>query len=173
MIEPGAEKSPDLSKCRLPSALKFDSRSEAALCVLFERYIPGWAPIMGVTFQIPIIDKRIDFLINNTLVEFHPIMINRELKSSNANSLFRQMYKRCDKFERGQLVDLLVDELSAQYSLRRWQLIQHSEHRGKQFVVCRNEVEIYKQVICRFSNKAPGLTQFKTEFNAEVSKARI
>jgi len=161
-----------LSSASLPALpLRYDSRSEFALCTIFERYIPGWKPVMSETFQIPILDKRIDFQIQNTLLEFHPIMINRELKSSDANALFRQIYKRAPRFEREQLVDLLTAELGAQYSARRWQLIQSSEHRGKQFVVCRNELEVYKNIIKRFVPNPPRLEQFKTEFYAATAEA--
>lgn len=157
--------------CLPPVPLRFDSRSEYSLAQIFERYIPGWRAVMGETFQIPIRDKRIDFLINDTLIEFHPIQINRELKSSNANALFRQMYKRSNRFEREQLVDLLVEELGAQYSLRRWQLVQHSEHRGKQFIVCKNEYEVYKNVIKRFAPKPPTQEQFRKEFIVGLAEA--
>ena len=159
-----------LNKASLPPIpLRFDSRSERALCAIFEHYIPNWKPVMGETFQVPIGgNKRIDFLINDTLVEFHPIMINRELKSSEAQILFRQMYKRSNRWERGQLVDLLVSELGAQYSHRRWQLVSMSPHAGKQFLVCKNEREVYHQVILRFSPKPPSVETFKAEFYAAL-----
>ena len=161
-----------LNSVSLPaSPLRYDSRSEFALCTIFERYIPGWKPVMNETFQISIFDKRIDFQIQSTLLEFHPIMINRELKSSDANTLFRQIYKRASRFEREQLVDLLTAELGAQYSARRWQLIQSSEHRGKQFVVCKNEFEVYKNIIKRFAPNPPKLEQFKNEFYAAIARA--
>lgn len=171
MIESREQRPCDLSKATLPHVLKFDSRSEYALCILFERYIPGWIAVTGETFQIPIVDKRIDFLINNTLLEFHPIMINRELKSSDSLNLFRQMYARANKFEKAQLIKLLSSELTAQYSLRRWQLIQHSEHRGKQFIMCGNEREVYQSVMCRFVERPPSWKQFKQEFSIEISRA--
>jgi hypothetical protein len=81
------------------------------------------------------------------------------------------MYKRSSRFEREQLVDLLVEELAAQYSLRRWQLVQHSEHRGKQFVVCKNEFEVYKNVIKRFAPKPPTQEQFRKEFIIGLAEA--
>ena len=174
MLKREINDSPDLSKCSLPpSPIKYDSRSEYALCELFKRYIPGWTPIMGVTFQIPIIDKRIDFLIDNSLIEFHPIIITRELKSSNANSIFRQMFGRADKWERGQLVEMLVEELSAQYSHRRWQLIQHSEHRGKSLIVCGNVRQVYKRVIERFAKHPPRFKVFEKDFLNLVAGDKI
>ena len=126
---------------------------------------------MGETVQIPIKDKRIDFLINDTLLEFHPITLNREMKCSESNALFRQMYKRSSRFEREQLVDILVGELAAQYSLRRWQLIQDSHHKGKQFVVCKNEYEVYKKIIKRFSPNPPSQEQFRKEFILGLAQA--
>lgn len=154
-----------------PAPPRYDSRSEYSLAQIFERHIPHWHPVMGETVQIPILDKRIDFLIQNTLVEFHPILINRELKDNDANFLFRQLYKRSNRFEREQLTEMMYKELSAQYSLRRWQLIQHSEHRGKQFVVCRNEQEVYKSIIKRFSPKPPSFEDYRKEFVLGLAQA--
>ena len=155
-----------LDKANLPPVpLRFDSRSEKSLCFLFERYIPGWKPVMGETFQVPIgANKRIDFLIGSTLIEFHPIMINRELKSSEAQTLFRQMFKRSNRWERGKLVDMLVSELGAQYSHRRWQLVSMSPHADKRFIVCKNEKEVYDKVILQFCPKPPTVATFKAEF---------
>jgi hypothetical protein len=128
---------------------------------------------MGTTFQIPISDKRIDFLIGDTFVEFHPVIITRELKSSNANAIFRQMFASGTKWERGQLVEMLVEELTAQYSLRRWQLIQHSEHRGKKLMVCGTERQVYKKVIEQFSKNPPGLKVFCREFSELVEACKL
>jgi hypothetical protein len=174
MMEPGAERLPELSKCSLPPVpLRHDSRSEFALCELFKRYIPGWVPVMGNTFQVPIRDKRIDFLIGKTFVEFHPILVIRELKDSDATALFRQMYKRGNHFEKQQLAELLTLELRAQYSARRWQLIQHSEHRGKELIVCGNEVDIYKNIVNRFSKEPPGLKVFCREFSELIEACKL
>lgn len=173
MIERGDRQSPDLSQNILPPVVKCDSLSEYALCVLFERYIPGWRAVMGSTFQIPILDKRIDFLIENTFLEFHPILVIRELKSDEATALFRQMYRRGNQFEKQQLAELLTIELRAQYSARRWQLIQHSEHRGKELIVCGNELDVYKNIVKRFAPKPPPLKQFMAEFGAEINRGSV
>lgn len=174
MIERDAERLPELSKCSLPPVpLKHDSRSEFALCELFKRYIPGWMPVMGETFQIPIRDKKIDFLIQNTFVEFHPILVIRELKSDEATALFRQMYRRGNGFEKQQLAELLTIELRAQYSARRWQLIQHSEHRGKELIVCGNELEVYKNIVKRFAKEPPGLKVFCKEFSELIEGRKL
>jgi hypothetical protein len=173
MIERRAIELSDLSKSNLPPIVKCDSRSEYALCTLFERYIPQWKAVMGTTFQIPILDKRIDFLIADTLVEFHPILVIRELKSDDATAMFRQMYKRSNKFEKQQLTELLTLELRAQYSARRWQLIQHSEHRGKELIVCANELDVYKNIIRRFAVEPPGLKTFCKEFSDLIEGCKL
>lgn len=156
-----------------PRPIRYASRSEEALSRLFEKYIPGWQCREGVTFQIPIGNKTIDFEVGGDLVEYHPIMINRELKSSRANSLFRSMYKRLNRFEREQLTELLTNELAAQYEHRRGQIVALSDqHRGKDLIVCTGLWDVYRDVIRRHAPEPPQFHKFKSEFYSDVKRIR-
>ena len=168
------ERGEGLDDLKIPDKpIRYASRSEEALARLFEKYIPGWQCREGVTFQIPIGNKTIDFEVGGDLVEYHPIMINRELKSSRANSLFRSMYKRLSRFEREQLVELLTNELGAQYEHRRGQIVALSEqHRGKDLIVCVTLWDVYRDVIRRHSPEPPPFQKFKSEFYSDVKRIR-
>jgi hypothetical protein len=119
---------------------------------------------MGETMQIPIGNKTIDFSVCGDLVEYHPISINRELKSSRANQIFRRLYRKASQWEREQLCELLTEELSAQYEHRRGQLVQLSEHAGKHLYVCTSPWEVYRDIVRRLCPKPPSYTDFKSQF---------
>ena len=175
MIERGEHGPVELSKCFLPPAplpfVRYDSRSEFALAELFKKYIPGWLPVMNDTIQISIgFNRTVDFRIENTLLEYHPIMINREMKSSHANQIFRQAFARSNKWERSQLVEMLVEELGAQYAHRRAQLVAASPHAGKHLIVCGGPEEVHRSILQQFGKGIPNLSQFKTEFHGHVQR---
>lgn len=117
---------------------------------------------MGETCQISIGHKRIDFRIDDTLIEFHPIFIKRELKSWKASEIFSRLYRQLRGHQKELLIEMLTDELAAQYSHRRKQLISTCpELRHCDLVFCANKWEIYKHVIKRFSNNPPKWEAFK------------
>jgi hypothetical protein len=163
-------RSEDLSFPARPT--RYHSRSEDALAFLFEKYIPNWKPIIGKTCQIPIGLKTIDFQINDELLEYHPILINRELKSSKANQIFRAMYARATKWERSQLCELLTHELAAQYERARQEIINNSEYKGKTLIVCCSVFDVYRDIIIRYAKDPPTFTNFKAEFYNTVKKRR-
>lgn len=141
---------------------RYGSNPERVCAEAFEKWIPGWRPINGETVQVSIgAGKRIDFLIHDTFVEFHPIYIIRELKSSRANTDFKHLYRKLPHWGRDKLVDLLTEELEAQYAHRRQQLISISHHADKHLLVVKNPWEVWRSVIKQYGDPAPKWDEFR------------
>lgn len=142
--------------------LKFDSRSEAIIATLFERFIPNWKAQADITCQIQIGTKRIDFAVENCLIEFHPIFIKRDLKSWQASEKFSKLYRKLHGHDRDVLCEMLTEELEAQYHHRRRQLIESSAtYKDKELITCFNNWDVYKHVLKRFSPNPPKWDKFK------------
>lgn len=134
-----------------PDLLRYDSLSEARVAHCLEKFIPHWKPIEGETFQIPIGRSKIDFRVHELFIEYHPIIISRELKSSRAREIHNRLCKRLHGYQKSSLVELLEHELGAQYWTRRNGLIQaHPNYAGCELVVVSSPMEFYKDVIKRF-----------------------
>lgn len=68
--------------------VKFDSKSEVICCKLMEAFVPGWQLEVGKTYAVHIgHGKYCDFRIGNTLVEYHPIVLARELSKASYKML--------------------------------------------------------------------------------------
>lgn len=128
---------------------------------------------MGVTCQIAIGNKRIDFAVEDCLVEFHPIFIKRDLKSWQASEKFSKLYYRLKGHEREVLVDMLTSELEAQYHHRRKQLVEsNATYRTHELITCFNNYDVYKHCIKRFGRGAPKWQDFRDMWKDLAEKLR-
>lgn len=130
-----------------PRELRFGSRSEASLAQLFERYIPDWKAEMGKTCQIPIGPYTIDFLVDGALVEYHPILLSREMRSAWAKRELRSVLNSSPKWARDAIISCVAEELGEQYAYRRWQLVRQSEWAGTPLFVCHDPRQVWEQLI--------------------------
>jgi len=167
-----------LSGNRLPKfanrneSITFASYSEYAAGVLSEKYIPGYELKMGTTFQVPIgHNKTCDFLINGVFVEYHPCNIQHEFEDKQALRQFYQALRHVKAPFREQIVSAITDELSEKYYRRRKFLISMHGGKDSELIVVRSAVDLYRNVIRRFSESAPKESEFIREFK-KLSKEK-
>lgn len=133
-------------KTSLPpsNVLVFDSRSEYACAVLLEKYLPGWEAQTRSTFQIPIQNKRIDFRVYDTFVEFHPLKIGHKRRSP----LFQEIEAHAKTL----------------YYNKRRDLLDQNGYTNYPLIVAYNEKEFYVKVIKEFGSQYPKESVFLNEF---------
>jgi hypothetical protein len=100
--------------------IKFDSASEYACACLLEKYTK-WEAHPGATLQIPIGRCSYDFLIGNTLVEYHPISLRREFLTDALSDILSAA-RFITKDKKADLLSSIADEFKAQYIKRRGQV---------------------------------------------------
>jgi len=146
--------------------LTYQSFSEFACSKLLEKYT-DWKGIQGITFQVAIGRTSFDFLVGNTLVEYHPITIKREFKSNGLSDILSAIHG-LDREAKLKLFGGLCEELRAQYDKRRKQVAAAHPTYGSCDVVCAfSESEFIEKVITRFATRAlPCHTAMIAEFRA-------
>lgn len=144
--------------------LTYQSFSEYACSKLLEKYT-NWKGIQGITFQIAVGRTNFDFLVGNTLVEYHPISIKREFKSDGLSLILSAMHTlgREDKLK---LLAGISAELQAQYDKRRKQVASAHPTYGTCDVICAfNEIDFIEKVLFRFAVRAlPARSSLAVEF---------
>jgi hypothetical protein len=152
---------------RIPDRpLKFDSRSEYAIGVLLEKYLQGFELKTGVTFQVNIGGKRhCDFLVYGSFLEFHPIVLQRELRGTDTFKQFAQLINKLPRSQSEQLKQALHDELLAQYTHARKSAIVQT-YGDYPLIVCETPQQVYRKVIQVQSKRPPTIEQFVKEFEA-------
>ena len=155
-------------KLKLPPAnfdsSLYDSFSEAKCAKALERYF-NWTPKRGVTCQVDIgHNRRADFKLNNLLIEFHPIIMWRELSSVSALVKLKDFYDKLTKDDKAELKEILELELEMQYRHKRMSQLESCpsvELRRCKLIFCNSETEFYNKVLVPYSkNKLPSLTEF-------------
>lgn len=133
-------------KTSLPSSniLVFDSRSEYACAVLLEKYLPGWEAQTRSTFQIPIDNKRVDFRVGDTFVEFHPLKLGHKRRSP----LFQEIEAHAKTL----------------YHDKRRALLDQNGYQNYPLIVAYNEREFFVKVIKEFGTGYPRESVFLDEF---------
>jgi hypothetical protein len=156
------------SEGRLPPIpaehLKFESLSEYACCKMLESYT-GWRAIKGFTFQVPIGRCSFDFMIGNTLVEYHPISLKREFTTGALKDILCAMH-HTSRPNRKWILKSLATELGGQYEKRRRQVAGTSDKYSNCEVVCIfNQEEWCQKILQRFANRPlPPIERLKAEF---------
>ena len=144
--------------------LTYQSFSEYACSKLLERYT-DWKGIQGITFQIPVGRTNFDFLIGNTLVEYHPITLKREFKSDGLSAILSAMHT-LPREEKLKLLGGITTELQAQYDKRRKQVASAHPTYGTCDVVCVfSELDFIGKVLTRFNTRSlPSASALAVEF---------
>lgn len=157
----------------------YDSRVEASTAVALESFVPDFVIERGSNYQVVIPDvlKKVDFVIDDTLIEYNPIMLSYrpgypaafetrdEFETYRAN---RDALK--DRSERQAYVQQVTEGLRRRYYQRRRAAIdENPDYRGKELVVVVNPEQLYQEVILRFGeNYPPTQRGFVRFFNATL-----
>lgn len=149
--------------------VRFASQSEIACAMALSRYVRGWKPIEGETFQIPIgHGKQCDFMIKGVLVEYHPIAIPREMHRESYE-LFKKALARVSKPKRKQVRQAVKEHLFREYTHKRLWTIRLSKQthiRDAELIVCKNPQDFYRKVIKEFADRPiPREWKFLSMFN--------
>lgn len=140
--------------------VSYGSISEAALGILLEELIPGFSVKEGHTFQLPLGQGRtVDFLIENTLVEFHfPRSYSRgrdigDFKDKKERRDFLRSLNRVgrNRHQRKKLLRATHEKLIQNYIQKRRKQIDMSVYGPHtELIVASTPQEFYRKVICRF-----------------------
>ena len=150
----------------------FDSFEEAACALLLERYIPGFKIEVGKSVQISQPPHRFDFLVNNTIVEYHPTLLFRTrsgLGSFESHADYAQ-FNRVKMSLPLEQRKLFIEEtrllLAQTYAQSRKSLLEASiEHKSTPLIVAESPAEFYWLVLRRFGGSdVPPLESFLREF---------
>lgn len=171
MLNLNDSKGESFSPFSLPKfeSVTFASRSEYAWSVLLEKYIDNFKIETGVTFQVPVGKKFIDFKIDDVFIEYHPIKFLHEFKSSTAYHEFQEFCKRVKTPIANRARLIFQKEFEAQYYHRRRQLLNNFGLEDKALIVVHNDKDMYRQVLKSFSKK--GLPD-EQSIISEVNKLR-
>lgn len=140
--------------------INYGSISEAALGILLEQLIPNFSVKEGHTFQLPLGQGRtVDFLIENTLVEFHfPRSYSRgrdlgDFKDKKERRDFLRSLNRVgrNRHQRKKLLRATHKKLLQNYVQKRRKQIDLSLYGPHtELIVASTPEEFYHNVICRF-----------------------
>ena len=159
----------DMFANRRGEQIYFDSRSELATCVLLEKYIPNWKPILGETVQVPISKVCLcDFRINGVFFEYHPIVVARELGQEFAND-FEKSLQRVSPKEAYAARNKIRDELAKDYWRRRKAMIEIMYGHGESLILATEPEQVWGRVIQRFAKGAVTKEHFMQLFRSARS----
>ena len=152
--------------------ITFDSYEEAACALLLERYVPGFKLDEGKTVQVRIAPHRFDFLVNATIIEYHPTLLFRTktgLGSFESHADYAQ-FNRVKMSLPLEQRKLFIEEtrllLAQAYAQSRKALLEASlEHKSTPLIVAESPAEFYWLVLRRFGgDDVPPLESFLREF---------
>lgn len=148
--------------------LKFASVAERTCSFMLETFVKDWRAIQGATFQVCINGRSCaDFRIADCLIEFHPIILQRELSSSASYYKYQKILHQLPKWARQDLCVMLKSEFEQVYINSRRFLIASSpseDIRRCELIVCTTQEEFYSKVIKRFVGVPPKPKLFKRTF---------
>ncbi|MCB0310835.1 MAG: hypothetical protein KDD42_06355 [Bdellovibrionales bacterium] len=164
----------------------FDSRSEAAVAAMLERYIDGFRLERGRSYQIPVkTDSNgnvltVDFKVGDTLMEYHPawLKVIGAQRGGFANYKEYAQYRReLEALPRGEAREDYKAEVREKlveryYQHRRHILNQHPEYRDKPLVVVTSAEDLYNTIIRPFGKQnLPSQEQFLRKFDEVLRQA--
>jgi len=135
--------------------IQFASYSEAACALANERLIPNWQCISGQTFQVPLLNRSTaDFRIKDTIVEYHPIILEHEFTNRGQGRRFLQIQDRLRPHDLQCFNSTLVEEFSIRYYSKRRHLMDNSsneEIRKCSLIVAQTFEDYARDVLVKFS----------------------
>lgn len=105
------------------------SRAELSCIKALETYT-DWQMVEGKTYQIPIGHKKtVDFKVGDTLVEFHPIILSREM-SKGVYKAFEAFLKETKQHRRHELREIMRAHILEEYARKRhWTIRQNADEK--------------------------------------------
>lgn len=167
----------ELGEHRLPRVpvdqIQFDSASEYACAFLLEKYTP-WQAHPGATLQIPIGRCTFDFLIGNTLVEYHPISLKHEFLTGALHEIL-SVARFVTKEKKAELLEAIAGEFKAQYAKRRGQVAAaHPVYQHCNVVCVFSPEEFIDVVLKRHANQPIQSTKdLCLEFRRLIRSSRV
>lgn len=151
----------------------YDSRDEAAVGQLLERYIPGFSQVRGETFQASgDTGKIFDFVFPDSIVEWHPIVVKREATRED-NEAYMELMRNASPADKKLLKDWYSRELATEYWMGKQEALDQSEvYKGREVILARDLREFYDDVLSRYASDLPAFQQIKDEFQALRQKAK-
>ena len=145
-------------KTKFYKGVKFDSKSEIICVKLMEAFVPKWELKVGETYSVHIgHGKYCDFRINDTLIEYHPIVLPRELSKASYKMLshaFRGMAKGSkEKIQRA-----LKHHCREEYLRKRKFSVRVNHDTDIQecdLILCDSPSEFYDLVLKEFGKNLP------------------
>ncbi len=170
-MEPSRDFTPRLP--HIPETpITFASKSEYACGMLLERYVRGFQLKNGETFQVGVgHNKIIDFYVNHTFVEYHPINLRFEFDSPIALRKLMEGIKRCDNHQKRLIIEAIKDELAEKYYRRRKFLVTMAAGKDAELVCAFDPEQFCKQVIRRFGENVPKVPVLLTQFHNLIQRA--
>jgi hypothetical protein len=159
----------------------FDSQSETACAAMLEKYLPNWKVEEGKTFQVNHeIPKTIDFLVGDTFLEWHPILMFKgknnlgDMPSTKQYHKFKEMKAEMSP-ERAKVFERRYKRvLAGAYLEERVNAVRESDsYRGYDVVLAQTPEEVYDFIAQRAVN-LPNRDEFVREFSSvkkEVARA--
>lgn len=153
--------------------IRFASRSELQCAKALSEYC-DWSPKLGVTYEVEIGQgKRVDFLVKGTFIEFHPIVLIREMGGKHYRALnksLRQVGQDQGREIKSSLRAFLLDQY---VSKRIWTMNQSSDPivKNAELVVVTTAHSFYDSVLKEFKTKRlPRKSDFVRMFRKESSR---
>lgn len=154
--------------------LRFASKSELAIGVLLEQFIPDFHLREGKTFQVPIgYNKTCDFLIHGVFFEYHPPVLKYDMQSEKAFFRIAKLLNKLPTKAADELREAMLEELGAAYYKKRRFVITASFGKNTELVVCQSADDVYRDIIQRFAPNPPGLKVFQELFRCALKAEQL
>jgi len=149
-----------------PEAITFSSLDEYACVMMLEKY-SDWKAVMGKTYEVSIGVCKFDFLVNNSLIEYHGINLHSQLKTDFMKTT-RSSLRKLPRADKIKVLSALSKELQQQYKIQRRRVAKASEEYSHCDVICvfRPE-EFVDSVVLKLENLPKDVTRQKllTEYH--------
>jgi hypothetical protein len=145
------------------------SRAELSCIKALESYT-GWQMLEGKTYQVPIgHQKTVDFKVKEQLVEFHPIILSREMNPDVYRQL-KRFAETLDDYKRFELKEIFRIHILEEYAQKRhWTIRQHRNEliSNAELIVVTDAESFFKHVIKpNATRRLPTMPDFKKRFKA-------
>lgn len=151
---------PDLTKARLSPArprVRYASKSEAVVAEFLYRYVDGWHPVVGETYLIPLgRGKTADFKVDSLIIEYHPVVLDWDMKDTNARHRMTRILRQVPEWAREQITTALKDELALRYYLDRklhMETFAAPHIRSCQMIVAESPEQFFSYVLKKVATK--------------------
>lgn len=150
------------------------SRQEGAVALMLEKYIDDFKIEDEINFQVKPNGEdrnRIDFLVNDTFLEWHPIILSPqgEINSSTQHDKLKSVLRRLSPDDKKIFNRRYRYILKQNYIKKRTELIHKSCYAEKKLFVATTKKELHK-FICEHSHQPVKYKQFNQDFTRFIKQ---